>query len=109
HGGLGALGDQAGCREDSEEQEFSECSGHQRVYLEPYAKSSNNVTLSALVQTPTMPASLNFSSSHSMAFVPSRVTVKCLPWNSTRKVCHWFDATFMPVRFLSLRRPFTVS
>ena len=33
-------------------------------YFEPYVKSSNAVTLSAFVQTPTLPASLNVSSSH---------------------------------------------
>src|SRR5207249_2637251 len=33
--------------------------------FEPYVKSSNTVTLSAFVHTPTLPASLNVSSSHS--------------------------------------------
>ena len=46
------------------------------VHLLPYVKLSNAVTLSALVQTPTLPASLNVSSSHSIAFFPSNVTVK---------------------------------
>jgi hypothetical protein len=45
-------------------------------YFEPYVKSSNSVTLSAFVHTPTLPASLNVSSSQSNAFWPSRVTVK---------------------------------
>src|SRR6266481_3589677 len=45
--------------------------GSTRIYCAPYVKSSNKVTLSALVQTPTLPASLNVSSSHSRAFLPS--------------------------------------
>ena len=45
-------------------------------HFAPYVKSSNSVTLSALVQTPTLPASLNVSSSHSIAFLASKVTVK---------------------------------
>jgi len=44
--------------------------------FEPYVKSSNTVRLSAFVHTPTFPASLNVSSSHSMAFLPSYVTTK---------------------------------
>src|SRR6266568_963634 len=47
-------------------------------HLPPYVKSSNNVTLSALVHTPTLPASLNVASFHSMAFFPSNATVKRL-------------------------------
>jgi MacB-like protein len=45
-------------------------------HREPYAKSSNSVTLSAFVQRPTLPPSLNVSSSHSSAFWPLNVTVK---------------------------------
>ena len=45
-------------------------------HLLAYVKSSNSVMLSALVQTPTLPAFLNVSSSHSIAFFPSNVTVK---------------------------------
>src|SRR6266480_3826316 len=63
------------------------------LHLLPYVKSSNNVTLSALVHTPTLPASLNVSSAHSMAFFPSNVTVKWAPLKSTRNVCHSPDTT----------------
>jgi len=45
-------------------------------HFAPQLKSSNNVTLSALVQTPILPVSLNVSSSQSIAFLPSNVTVK---------------------------------
>src|SRR5262249_41769178 len=77
-------------------------------YLGPYMKSSNSVTLSAFVQTPTFPASLNVSSSHSTAFWPWNVTAKCPAWNSTRSVCHWFVATGIRARFFSERRPLMV-
>src|SRR3989442_1220029 len=48
-------------------------------HLLPKVKSSNKVTLSALVQTPTAPASWNVSSSHSSAALPSKVTLNLFP------------------------------
>src|SRR5215471_2931686 len=46
---------------------------HRRInYFPPKLKSSNSVTLSALVQTPTEPASLNVSSLASIATLPSK-------------------------------------
>ena len=45
-------------------------------HLPPKLKSSNNVTLSAFVQTPTLPASEKLVSSASITLAPSKVTVK---------------------------------
>src|SRR5207249_10530404 len=42
----------------------------------PQLKSSNSVVLSALVQTPTFPASLKVLSFHTKACLPSNVTTK---------------------------------
>src|SRR5262249_11304407 len=62
---------------------------HRRIkYFPPKLKSSINVTLSALVQTPTAPASLNVSSLASMTTLPSKLTLNWLPAKSTRNVCH---------------------
>ena len=46
------------------------------LHLPPKLKSSNNVTLSAFVQAPTLPASEKLASPASITFVPSKVTVK---------------------------------
>src|ERR1700737_2502866 len=45
-------------------------------HLPPKLKSSNNVTLSAFVQTPPLPASEKLVSSASITLVPSKLTVK---------------------------------
>ncbi len=58
------------------------------VHRLSYVKLSNAVTLSALVQTPTAPDPLTWSSSISIYRVPSRETRMLLPENSTRNVCH---------------------
>jgi len=50
-------------------------------------KSSNTVMLSALVQTPTLPASEKLSSVASMTFLPSKMAANLLPSNSPRRVC----------------------
>src|SRR5438552_3700639 len=62
--------------------------------LPPKMKSSKRVTLSAFVQTPTPPASLNVSSSTPNRFSPLKNTVKSLPENSTRNVLHLRLGTF---------------
>src|SRR6266403_2207849 len=62
--------------------------------LPPKTKSSKRVTLSAFVQTPTPPASLNVSSSTSNSLLPLKNTVKSLPENSTRNVLHLRLGTF---------------
>src|SRR6266550_8418888 len=62
-------------------------------HLPAYVKLSNSVTLSAFVQTPTLPASVNVVSSTSNRCLPSKLSLKWLPANSTRSVCHWPDVT----------------
>src|SRR5207302_1991004 len=54
--------------------------------LPPKMKSSKRVTLSAFVQTPTPPASVNVSSSTSNSLSPLKNTVNSLLENSTRSL-----------------------
>src|SRR5688572_7475780 len=78
-------GQQRGRRDEYDEAESS--------HGGPKAKSSKRVTLSALVQRPTLPASANVESSTSKSALPSTITLNRLPENSTRSVYHLFLAT----------------
>src|SRR5204863_1156524 len=73
------------------------------LHLLPYVKSSNKVTLSALVHTPTLPAFAKLSSVASITLLPSNVTVNLLLTKPTRSVCHTPDVTFV-LMFLNATR-----
>src|SRR5882762_10819630 len=82
-------------------------SSHQSrsVHVPPKAKSSNAVTLSAFVQTPTAPAPVIWPSSSSMYGLPSNNTLMCLAENSTRKRCHWLPVTGASTYLIVIRCP----
>src|SRR5689334_5123517 len=64
-------------------------SGAAAIYfISPRAKPLKTVTLSALVQRPTMPGSGKVASSTSNSALSLKMTLKRVPANSTRKACH---------------------
>src|SRR4029077_10778055 len=82
-------------------------SSHQSLFVHtpPNEKSSNAVTLSAFVQTPTAPAPVIWSSSSSMHGLPSNSTLMCLAENSTRNRCHSLPVTGASTYLIVIRCP----
>src|SRR6266446_2703339 len=75
------------------------------LQVPPKEKSSNAVTLSAFVQTPTAPGPVIWPSSSSMYGLPSNKTLMCFAVNSTRNVCHCLEATGASTYLIVIRRP----
>src|SRR5436190_1483551 len=78
------------------------------LHLVSYVKSSNKVTLSALVHTPTLPAFAKLSSVASITLLPSNVTVNLLPAKFTLRVCQTPDVTFVLMFLNATRLPLIV-
>src|SRR5688572_3261809 len=88
---------------------YMACSfAHFGVGTAPNAKSSNTVTLSALVHRPTAPAPLMRLSCTSIYVLPLSDTLIDAPAKSTRSVCHMFLATGASTYLIVLRRPLAV-